>query len=64
MKAEAEVTVFHEGDAVVLAKGSYQGTLGVFLRLRQDPKWADITEPGGVVRMHPVEWMAHVAPAA
>lgn len=56
-------SVFREGDAVVLAKGSYQGTLGVFLRLKDDPKWADITEPGGVVRCHPVEWMAHVAPA-
>ena len=50
--------VFHEGDAVVLAKGSYQGTVGVFLRLKEDAHWADITEPGGVVRSHPVEWLA------
>ena len=33
---------FREGDEVVLAQGSYQGTLGVFLRLREDVNWADI----------------------
>ena len=36
---------FREGDEVVLAHGTYQGTLGVFLRLREDVNWADITEP-------------------
>ena len=35
---------FQAGDEVVLAKGTYQGTLGVFLRLSEDAKWADITE--------------------
>jgi hypothetical protein len=50
---------FHEGDQVVLAQGSYQGTLGVFLRLKEDPNWADITEPAGNVRSHPVRWLAH-----
>ena len=35
---------FREGDEVVLAQGTYQGTLGVFLRLREDVNWADITE--------------------
>jgi hypothetical protein len=50
---------FHEGDKVVLAQGSYQGTLGVFLRLKEDANWADITEPGGNVRSHPVRWLAH-----
>ncbi len=50
---------FHEGDEVVLAEGSHQGTLGVFLRRREDPKWADITERDGSVRSHPVEWLAH-----
>ena len=34
---------FHEGDEVVLAEGTYQGTPGVFLRLREDTAWADIT---------------------
>jgi hypothetical protein len=55
---------FQEGDAVVLAEGTYQGTPGIFLRLRQDPKWADITERDGSVRSHPVEWLAHSARAS
>jgi hypothetical protein len=55
---------FQEGEAVVLARGSYQGTLGVFLRLREDPLWADIQENGGAVRSHPVEWLEHAARTA
>jgi len=58
---------FHEGDEVVLANGTYQGTLGVFLRLRDDVNWADITERNGNVRSHPVIWLAHspsVAPVS
>lgn len=54
---------FREGDEVVLAQGSYQGTLGVFLRLKQDVNWADITERNGDVRSHPVIWLAHSASA-
>ena len=54
---------FHKGDEVVLAEGTYQGTLGVFLRLRGDVKWADITERNGNVRSHPVEWLAHAKDA-
>jgi len=54
---------FHEGDEVVLANGTYQGTLGVFLRLKEDAKWADITERDGSIRSHPVEWLAHSAGA-
>jgi hypothetical protein len=50
---------FQSGEAVVLARGSYQGTPGVFLRLREDPAWADIQESGGAVRSHPVEWLEH-----
>jgi hypothetical protein len=50
---------FREGDRVVLARGSYQGSLGVFLRFREDSRWADITEPNGSIRSHPVEWLAH-----
>ncbi len=53
---------FHRGDQVCLAKGSYQGTLGTFLNLRSDPKWADIREPGDNIRAHPVEWMAFSIP--
>jgi len=50
---------FREGDEVVLANGTYQGTSGVFLRLREDVKWADITERNGNIRSHPVAWLAH-----
>lgn len=53
------VPVFREGDNVVLAEGTYQGACGVFLRLRDDTKWADITERNGRIRSHPVEWLAH-----
>ena len=52
---------FREGDKVVLAQGSYQGTIGVFLRFKEDANWADITEPNGEVRSHPVIWLAHSA---
>jgi ribosomal protein L24 len=54
---------FREGDEVVLAQGSYQGTLGVFLRVKEDGNWADITERNGEVRSHPVIWLAHSAAA-
>jgi len=54
---------FQEGDEVVLANGTYQGTSGVFLRLREDVKWADITERNGRVRSHPVVWLARAAGA-
>jgi hypothetical protein len=57
-------SIFREGDEVVLAKGSYQGTLGVFLRFKEeDVSWADITERNGAVRSHPVVWLAHSATA-
>ena len=51
--------VFREGDEVVLAEGTHQGTLGVFVRLNSDNNWATITEHGGGVRSHPVAWLAH-----
>lgn len=54
---------FREGDEVVLAEGTYQGTPGVFLRLREDVNWADIAERNGCVRSHPVAWLAHSAGA-
>ena len=53
--------VFHEGDEIVITEGTYQGSLGVFLRLTSDVKWAEITERNGAVRSHPVEWLAHSA---
>ena len=51
--------VFREGDEVVLAEGTYQGTLGIFVRLNDDVNWATITERNGSVRSHPVVWLAH-----
>jgi hypothetical protein len=56
----ADEPTFQRGDAVFLAKGSYQGASGVFLNLKDDdPKWADILERNSEVRSHPVEWLAH-----
>ncbi len=55
--------VFHQGDEVVLVRGSYQGTQGIFCRLKADPAWADITERGGAIRSHPVEWLGHSKPS-
>jgi hypothetical protein len=53
---------FHNGDEVSLAKGTYQGTLGVFLNLKDDdPTWADILERNSQVRSHPVEWLQHLS---
>jgi hypothetical protein len=57
----AGTTEFREGDNVVLAEGTYQGTLGVFIRLRQDVNWAEIRERNGVVRC-PVAWLQHPDP--
>lgn len=48
---------FSEGDDVVLAEGTYQGTVGTFLRLRKDVNWADIRERNGCIRSHPVAWL-------
>ncbi len=52
-------SVFCEGDEVVLAEGTYQGTPGVFVRLRKDVNWADIMERNGSIRSHPVLWLDH-----
>lgn len=56
---KSDLHTFHEGDEVVLVEGTYQGTLGVFVRLRDDVRWADITERNGAVRSHPVAWLGH-----
>lgn len=64
IKREYAGLAFAPGDEVVLARGSYQGTPGVFLHLNADPNWADIRERNGDVRHHPVAWMAHAPLAA
>jgi hypothetical protein len=48
---------FQPGDPIVLTLGTYQGTPGVFVCLRQDTKWADVRESDGAVRSHPVAWL-------
>ena len=63
MSAQPVGPRFREGDEVVLARGSYQGTLGVFLHLKMDCNWADIRERNGAIRSHPVIWLAHYAGA-
>jgi hypothetical protein len=57
---QPRVPVFREGDEAVLIEGTYQGTVGVFVRLKDDIGWADIMERNGEVRIHPVEWLGHV----
>jgi hypothetical protein len=64
MSTQPAVSTFHKGDEIVLAQGTYPGTLGVFLRLKPDVNWADIAERNGNVRSHPVIWLAHSASAA
>lgn len=49
--------VFHKGDEVELVEGAYQGTLGVFIGLRDDPAWADIAERNGAIRSHRIAWL-------
>ena len=61
MSAVPVDSTFREGEEVVLADGTYRGTLGIFLHLREDANWADIRERNGVIRSHPVIWLAHSA---
>jgi len=51
---------FREGDMVILDRGTYQGTPGVFVRLLQDVNWAEIRTGDGRLCNHPVTWLAHV----
>ena len=63
MSTQPAAPTFREGDEVVLAKGTYQGTLGIFLHMKEDANWADIRERNGAIRSHPVIWLAHYAGA-
>jgi len=56
--------VFRKGEEVVLAEGTYRGAVGVFVRLKEDVNWADIAEPNGNIRSHPVAWLDHSTGAA
>jgi hypothetical protein len=59
MKIATAVAIadFRAGDNVVLAEGPYQSTSGVFLRLKDDIRWAEIEHWNGVIQAHPVEWL-------
>lgn len=59
MSPRVVAPVFREGEEVVLAEGTYQGTLGIFRALKEDTNWAEITERDGSIRCHPVAWLAH-----
>jgi len=50
---------FRGGDEVVLTAGTYPGTQGIFLRLKEDTHWADVRERDGRIRSHPLAWLAH-----
>jgi hypothetical protein len=52
---------FCKGDEVTLADGTYRGTPGIFLGLKEDVNWADIRERNGDIRSHPLVWLAHSA---
>lgn len=54
---------FCQGEDVVLAQGTYQGTPGKFVGYCTDTNWAEIQERNGSIRNHPVEWLAHGAEA-
>lgn len=54
-------STFRQGDGVVLVEGTYQGTLGVFVRFREDAGWADIEERNGAIRCHPVAWLGYAS---
>ena len=51
---------FREGDEVVLAEGTYQGTLGVFLRLdKRRQLGGNHANAMASIRSHPMAWLAH-----
>jgi len=62
MNVKPATQVFNTGDEVVVTRGTYQsseGSHGVFLRLREDANWADVTARDGTISSHPVQWLAH-----
>lgn len=63
MKSTYKGPAFTAGDEVIMVRGSYQGTPGVFLHLNVDLNWADIRERNGAIRNHPLAWMVHVKPS-
>ena len=66
MTSSPATQVFNTGDEVVMTRGTYLssgGSFGVFLRLREDANWADVTARDGTISSHPVEWLAHARDA-
>ena len=50
---------FEIGDSVLLFKGPYCGTPGIFAGFCDDPKWGNLEAAGEVPCRHPVEWLRH-----
>lgn len=53
---------FRTGEEVVLCDGPYRGSPGIFAGLRKDANWADVKEPNGEVRSHPMVWLCLAEP--
>ena len=54
------ISPFQKGDRVFLAKGPYKGTVGTFLKFKNNNRnWADILENNSQVRSHHVKWLHH-----
>lgn len=51
---------FQPGEKVFVAHGCYQGTIGHFVGLMPDVRWAEVFEElRGVSRTHPVSTLRH-----
>ena len=61
MSTQPAGPTFREGDEVVLAKGSYQGTLGIFLHMKEDTNWRT-SGNATALSSHPVIWLARAKP--
>jgi hypothetical protein len=59
VQAPNNLSTLRTGDEVFFASRPYDVTLGIFVNLRADPKWADMLERNSQVRSHPVEWPEH-----
>jgi hypothetical protein len=50
---------FEIGDSLLLFKGPYYGTPGIFAGCCDDPKWGNLKGAGEVPGRHSVEWLRH-----
>lgn len=60
IQAKQTHRTFQAGEPVViLYNGLYNGMLGNYQGLREDPEWVDIEVEAGVVRAYPLQWIRH-----